>query len=81
MSTLTSGSMSSVANSTPPIGVLKVDAMPAPAPAATSTIRCPVSIGTICPSVEASAEPIWMIGPFTADGGSPTRLPGQRQAT
>ena len=31
--TLISGSISSVANSTPPIGVLNVEAMPAPAPA------------------------------------------------
>ena len=38
--TLTSGSISSIANSTPPIGVLKVAAMPAPAPAATRTMRC-----------------------------------------
>ena len=37
--TLTSGSISSVANSTPPIGVLKVAAMPAPAPAATRVMR------------------------------------------
>ena len=37
---LNSGSNSSIANITPPIGVLKVAAMPAPAPAATSVIRC-----------------------------------------
>ena len=40
-STLTSGIISSMANITPPIGVLKVAAMPAPAPAATRMIRCP----------------------------------------
>ncbi|MFZ2031544.1 MAG: hypothetical protein WAU68_14620 [Vitreimonas sp.] len=37
--TLNSGSISSIANITPPIGVLKVAAMPAPAPAATSAMR------------------------------------------
>ncbi len=37
---LNSGINSSIANITPPIGVLKVAAMPAPAPAATSVIRC-----------------------------------------
>ena len=39
LATLTSGSISSMANITPPIGVLKVAAMPAPAPAATRMIR------------------------------------------
>jgi len=48
---------------TPPMGVLKVDAIPAPAPAATSAIRCPTGMRMTCPSVEPSAEPIWMIGP------------------
>ena len=38
--TLTSGIISSIANITPPIGVLKVAAMPAPAPAATRVMRC-----------------------------------------
>ena len=52
-----------MANITPPIGVLKVAAMPAPAPAATSAIRWPAGMRMICPSVEPSAEPIWMIGP------------------
>ena len=37
---LNSGIISSTANITPPIGVLKVAAMPAPAPAATSVTRC-----------------------------------------
>ena len=37
---LSSGSINSMANITPPIGVLKVAAMPAPAPAATSVMRC-----------------------------------------
>jgi hypothetical protein len=35
-----SGISNSIANITPPIGVLKVAAMPAPAPAGTSVIRC-----------------------------------------
>ena len=61
--TLTSGSISSIANITPPIGVLKVAAMPAPAPAATSVMRWPGVIAMICPNVEPIAEPIWMIGP------------------
>jgi hypothetical protein len=39
--TLTSGIISSTANMTPPIGVLNVAAMPAPAPAATNVMRCP----------------------------------------
>ena len=63
VSTLTSGSISSVANSTPPMGVLNVAAMPAPAPAATRVMRCPVGMRMTWPSVEPSAEPIWMIGP------------------
>ena len=37
--TLISGNISSVANNTPPIGVLNVAAMPAPAPAATRMMR------------------------------------------
>ena len=41
--TLTSGNISSVTKSTPPMGVLKVAAMPAPAPAATRVIRWPAS--------------------------------------
>ena len=61
--TLISGIISSVANSTPPIGVLKVAAMPAPAPAATKMMRCPIDMRITCPSVEPNAEPIWMIGP------------------
>ena len=52
-----------MANITPPIGVLNVEAMPAPAPAATRAIRWPAGIRIICPNVEPSAEPIWMIGP------------------
>jgi hypothetical protein len=58
VSTLTSGSISSIANITPPIGVLKVAAMPAPAPAATSVMRWPAGIVMIWPSVEPIAEPI-----------------------
>ena len=60
---LSSGIISSMANITPPIGVLKVAAMPAPAPAATSVMRCHGAMLMICPSVEPIAEPIWMIGP------------------
>ena len=60
---LNSGSISSMANITPPIGVLKVAAMPAPAPAATSVMRCHGAIWIIWPSVEPRVEPIWMIGP------------------
>ena len=60
---LNSGIISSMANMTPPIGVLKVAAMPAPAPAATSVMRCHGAMCTIWPSVEPIAEPIWMIGP------------------
>src|SRR5271163_743361 len=45
--TLTSGIISSIANKTPPIGVLKVAAMPLPAPAATRMIRSPWDIRTI----------------------------------
>ena len=63
VSTLTSGIISSMANMTPPMGVLKVAAMPAPAPAATSEIRCHTGMRMICPMVDPSAEPIWMIGP------------------
>ncbi len=61
--TLTSGIISSIANITPPMGVLKVAAMPAPAPAATSAIRCPGDMRMSWPKVEPKAEPIWMIGP------------------
>ena len=63
VSTLISGSISSVANRTPPMGVLKVAAIPAPAPAATRVMRWPARMRTTWPSVEPSAEPIWMIGP------------------
>ena len=63
LDTLTSGIMSSMVNITPPIGVLKVAAMPAPAPAATRMMRCPGGMRISCPRVEPSAEPIWMIGP------------------
>ncbi len=60
---LSSGSISSMANITPPIGVLKVAAMPAPEPAATKVMRCHGAIEIIWPSEEPSVEPIWMIGP------------------
>ena len=61
--TLTSGIISSMENMTPPIGVLNVAAIPAPAPAATRMIRCPAGIRTIWPNVDPRADPIWMIGP------------------
>ena len=60
---LSSGIINSSANITPPIGVLKVAAMPAPAPAATSVMRCHGAMSTTCPSVEPREAPIWMIGP------------------
>ena len=48
---------------TPPLGVLMVAAMPAPAPAATSVIRCQGAMRISWPNVEPSAAPIWMMGP------------------
>ena len=61
---LSSGSISSMANITPPIGVLKVAAtVPAPAPAATSVMRCHGTMPIICPNEEPSVAPIWMMGP------------------
>jgi hypothetical protein len=60
---LNSGIISSMANITPPIGVLNVAAMPAPAPAVTSVMRCHGATVMICPSEEPIAAPIWMIGP------------------
>ena len=59
----TSGSRISRANSTPPSGVLKVAAMPAPAPAASRVIFCQVDSLMARPKVEPIAAPIWMIGP------------------
>ena len=61
--TLTSGIMSSMVNITPPIGVLKVAAIPAPAPAATSVMRCQGAIAMTCPAVDPKDEPIWIMGP------------------
>ena len=61
--TLISGSISSVANSTPPIGVLKVAAMPAPGTRRHQHDTLAWRHAYDCPSVEPSAEPIWMIGP------------------
>ena len=57
------GSISSTAKAMPPIGVLKVAAMPPPAPAAISTARWRTGIVMIWPSVEPNAAPTWMIGP------------------
>jgi hypothetical protein len=59
----TSGSNSSTANSTPPSGVLKVAAMPAPAPAAIIVIFCQRASDRLRARVEPKEAPIWMIGP------------------
>ncbi len=59
----TSGSSSSTANSTPPSGVLKVAAIPAPAPAAIMVIFCQRARCRLRASVEPKEAPIWMIGP------------------
>ncbi len=59
----TSGSRISIANRTPPSGVLKVAAMPAPAPADSSVIVCPVESPIAFENDDPSADPIWMIGP------------------
>ena len=59
----TSGRRISIANRTPPSGVLKVAAMPAPAPADRRVIFCPVESPIACENADPSAEPIWMIGP------------------
>lgn len=56
--TLTSGIINSIANITPPIGVLNVAAIPAPAPAATNVIRCQAVNGMIWPMVDPSDAPI-----------------------
>jgi len=82
VATLTSGIISSMANMTPPIRVLKVDAMPAPALAALSAISWPEGMRTICPSAEPSAEPIWMIGPsYPTDGPLPIAMADARDLT
>ena len=59
----TSGNRISSANSTPPSGVLKVAAIPAPAPADKRVIFCPVVRPMAFEKDDPSAEPIWMIGP------------------
>ena len=59
----TSGSRISSANSTPPSGVLKVAAIPAPAPADSRVIFCEVDSPISWENAEPSAEPIWMMGP------------------
>ena len=55
---LTSCIMISTAKSTPPIGVLKVAAMPPPAPPAISVMRCQAGTRSNWPSVEPKDEPI-----------------------
>jgi hypothetical protein len=59
----TSGSRISIANKTPPSGVLKVAAMPAPAPADSRVIFCPVERPIAFENDDPNAAPIWMIGP------------------
>ena len=54
----TSGNRISRANSTPPSGVLKVAAMPAPAPAASKVIFCRVDSPMAWEKAEPSAAPI-----------------------
>ena len=61
--TLTSSIRISTAKSTPPIGVLKVAAIPAPPPAATNVASCHRDAPANLPPAEATAAPIWMIGP------------------
>ena len=61
--TLISSMRISTANRTPPIGVLNVAAIPAPPPAATSVASCQRDARASCPTDEAKAAPIWMIGP------------------
>ena len=55
---LTSCIMISSANKTPPTGVLKVAAIPPPAPPAISVIRCQGGSLRTCPIVEPNDEPI-----------------------
>ena len=58
-----SGSSTSLANSTPPSGVLKVAAMPAPAPADRRMIFCARISRSLRAKVDPKDAPIWMIGP------------------
>ncbi len=60
---LISTSISSVANRMPPSGVLKVAAMPPPAPQAISASRSHSDMRVHCPKAEPKAAPIWIIGP------------------
>src|SRR5262245_47516992 len=63
LSELTHGSINSIANAIPPIGVLNVAAIPAPAPVAIRIARCRAGIAMTCPTDDPKAEPIWIIGP------------------
>ena len=73
----TSGSRISIANSTPPSGVLKVAAMPAPAPAESRVIFWPGERPSAREKDDPSAEPIWMIGPSRpTDAPRPDRKRG-----
>ena len=69
---LTSWSMISMANSTPPIGVLNVAAMPAPAPAAISVIRCHTGTRSNWASVEAKRSADLHDRPLAANRASAT---------
>ena len=60
---LTSGIIISIANMTPPKGVLKVPATPAPAPAATRVMRCHGAMEMTWPTQDPTEAPIWMMGP------------------
>jgi hypothetical protein len=57
--TLTSGIINSIANITPPMGVLNVAAIPEPAPAATRVMRCQAANGMICPVETTSDTSRW----------------------
>ena len=67
---LTSGIISSMANMTPPIGVLKVAAMPAPAPAATSVMRCHGAMRIDLAERRAERRADLDDRPFAADRGA-----------
>jgi hypothetical protein len=63
-----SNSSNSMASSTAEIGLPKVAAMPAAAPAASSVLRSSAVIFSNCPTSEPSAPPVAMIGPSAPNG-------------
>ena len=77
--TLTSGIISSIANMTPPIGVLKVAAMPAPAPAATSVMRCHGGMRDDLPEGRAERSADLDDRSFAADRGAAADRERRRQ--